>query len=398
MSDPGQQSAVALQYVPLEVKDFSGGMTDFYLQGDPKRYQRALNFLVNVDKGLDLRPGSVPFDKLGNHILPESDTGNTARIDSFITYKEESALLPVRGRQVYYMDSTPAWTELTGPSGNTALGGGSPGKAISFGEWRGHQFVTTEGSAKPSKIFKDSTGAWQVRTAGLPLAASAATYTESSLLGACLRLANDIRSSMLNHMRDFSNTATLSGVVSGYLHGIQDKYSMQYLEQQTWLGTEPESNSTATPAPAATDTTTLYTLVTQLSKAYNHHAYDPILFNYHFLQQYNKSIAAVPYTAGTKGPYQAVPTTTPTTLVEAAARLDTLRTRWYWHQFAANSHDDNNSFVIQNRYRVTASKVGVADTAGILCATSNYDDFIRYVNYIKNVYNFHVTNGRTGAN
>jgi hypothetical protein len=396
MSDT-QQPAVALQYQPLEVKDFSGGMTDFYLQGDPKRYQRAENFLVNVDKGLDLRPGSIPYDDLGNHILPNSSSGNTSRVDSFITYKDESDLLPVRGRSIFYLNSTPAWTELTGPSGNRALSGGGPGKAISFGEWRNHQFVTSEGSAKPSKIYKDSTGTYQVRTAGLPLAASVPAYTTSSLLGACIRLANDLRQSMLNHMRDFSNTNPLSGVVSGYLHGYFDKYSAQYLEQQTWLGTETESNSSATPAPAATSEATLYTLVAQLSKAYNHHGYDPVVLYYHYLPYYDKSGLNSVFGAAVKGPYQAVPTTTPTTLTEAASRLDTLRTRWYWHQFAAYAHDDHNTYSILNRCRVTAPKIGVTDTAGVLSATQNYDDFIRYVNYLKNAFNFHVTDCRQGA-
>lgn len=393
-----QQPQVALQYMPLEVKDFSGGMTDYYLQGDPRRYQRALNFLINVDKGLDLRPGSVGFDALSqNHILPDSISGNTSRVDAFITFKDDSDLLPVRASALYYRNSGGIWAELTGPSGNQAFQGGYVGDAITYGEWRTHMFATSEGQVKPVKIYKDSTGTYQVRTCGLPLARSVPRYTDSSLLAKCIALANDLRSSMLNHMRDFSNTATVSGVVSGYLHGIFDKYSAQYLETQTWLGTEPESNSTTTAAAIASSTTTLYALVAALSLAYNHHAFDPVVLYYHYLPYYDKAGTNSVFGAATKGPYQAVPTTTPTTLVEAASRLDTLRTRWYWHQFASYVHDDHNTYSILNRYRLSAPKVGVADTDGILTATPNYDDFIRYVNYLKNVFNYHVTDARQGA-
>ena len=43
---------------PFEVRDFSGGLTDFYLLGDKTRYQRAANYLLTVDKTLELRYGS----------------------------------------------------------------------------------------------------------------------------------------------------------------------------------------------------------------------------------------------------------------------------------------------------------------------------------------------------
>lgn len=393
-----------LQIQPLEVNDFSGGMTDYYLQGDTKRYQRANNFWINVDKMLEVRWGSVGFDTSGNHKLARK-----ARVDAFLLFDQGQELLTVQARDVLYLNSTPAWTSLTGPSGNEALSAGEPYDAISSSLWNGHLFVASEGFGRPSRIYKDQNSAYQVRTVGLPRPQSTPVFSDTNLLASCLDLANGIRTSMISHMRDAAGLDPFNGQNNlGFLHSLPDKYSLSYIDSvQTFLATGaptfsgidlyyPGPTPVPTPAPAATDATTLYTLVQALSYAYNQHGYDPAngAFSYHSFGFYDSTQLI---SSSSLGPYEKVAVTLPETLDEAAARLNELRRKWYWHQFTPWTHHYTNNYAIMNRYRVTAPAIPTIDTDGVLSVTANYTDYLRYVNYLKNAYNVHTTNGRVGA-
>jgi len=48
---------------------------------------------------------------------------------------------------------------------------------ISHAEWNGHKIITSDAFEKPQKIYKDSTGVFRLRTAGLPKLASSPTIT-----------------------------------------------------------------------------------------------------------------------------------------------------------------------------------------------------------------------------
>src|SRR4051812_32933427 len=102
------------QQPPLEVNDFSGGKTDNFLMGGPTRYLDADNFLVTVDKKLELRPGSDLFDPI-NYVLP----GNPGRINTLFTVFNETKLIAHRGQDLFYLK--PDWTQLTGPTGNLCI-------------------------------------------------------------------------------------------------------------------------------------------------------------------------------------------------------------------------------------------------------------------------------------
>ena len=76
-----------MQIQPLELQDFSGGLTDNWFDSGPTRYQAADNFFITVDRKLQERFGTVPYDPV-NYILPVSPR----RIDGLFTYINESKI------------------------------------------------------------------------------------------------------------------------------------------------------------------------------------------------------------------------------------------------------------------------------------------------------------------
>lgn len=382
-----------LEIKPLEVNDFSGGMTDYFLQGDPKRYQRADNFWINVDKQLEVRWGSQPYDWGGHHILDRRQ-----RVDAFLLFDQEREILPVQGRDIFYAPRNQSvWSRITGPSGNEALSAGDSYYPISSGEWRDHLYVSSGGFGLPSKIFKNASGEYQVRTAGLPRSIGAPAYTESSLLAACIQLANDIRSSMIQHIKDNANTGSIiTTMVDTNLHNELDKYSLQYLETQSWsVGEFEYPGPGATAVGAATTEATLYDLVVALAKAYNHHGFDPTDGLYYHQVPYYDSSQII--SSASRAPYEVINDTEPTTLDAAAERLNEIKRKWHWHRLGVYLHDTFNRLSKIDKYPVTAPKIDTIDYEGVLAVEGNYTDYLRYVNYLKHAYNLHVTDGRVGA-
>ncbi len=373
---------------PYEVRDFSGGMTDYFLQGGPTRYQRADNLIINIDRKLESRYGSCPLDSV-NYRIP----GQPRRIDGFVHFNNERELFAQAGRDIHYLN--PNWTRLLGPTGNEVLGSGGSYTQVTYSDWNGHSFLVPNSGAIPSKIYRDKLGALQVRTAGLPKPKCVPGYTNASLLNACIALANDLRTSMVNHIKDISNTNPFGGAVAGFLHGLLDKWSLSYFETQTWFifDTEyPGPTPTPTPRPLATDQNSLFNLIEALCLAFEHHGADAFNSFYHFevLLDTGGGGSTVP----PKGPYQRLnDNTRPTTLEQAARQLDELRTKWYWHQFNVYTHAAFNDYSGMNKYRVTQPAIGTIDLDGVPKLTPNYQPFFNYVNRLKQVFNAHVTNG-----
>lgn len=371
---------------PYEVKDFSGGMTDYFLQGGPTRYQRANNLLINIDRKLESRYGSCPFDSV-NYRIP----GQPRRIDGFVHFSNEKELFAQAGRDIHYLN--PNWTRLLGPTGNEALGSGGSYIQVTSSDWNGHSFLTPTSGAIPSKIYRDKLGALQVRTAGLPTPKSTPGYTNASLLNACIALANDLRASMVAHIKDASNAGY--SPVAGFLHGFVDKWSLSYFETQTWFffDTEyPGPTPTPTPRLAATDQNSLFDLIEALCLAFEHHGAD--IFNqfYHFNIYLDTGGGGS--TVPPAGPYQRLnDNTRPTTIEQAARQLDELRTKWFWHQFTVYGHTFLNDYAGMNKYRVTAPAIGTIDLDGVPKITPNYQPFLNYVTQLKHLFNAHVTNG-----
>ncbi len=154
----------------LRVDDFTGGITDFYLNGPLNASKTLDNFLINRNRKPEERPGSALFDD-DYYQIP---AGNQ-RIAKVVPFK--SVLFQHSARNVYYVNS--GWQTLTGPSGNPFFGAGTISNYSSFSEWNGHLYATIDAYSTPRKLYKDGSSVWRTRTAGLPKLASGPTITPS---------------------------------------------------------------------------------------------------------------------------------------------------------------------------------------------------------------------------
>ncbi len=157
-----------MEGLPLKVNDWSGGVTDHYLNGPLNRSQRLDNFLINRNKKPVERSGSDIYDA-DNVQIP---AGNS-RIGKIVYF--DSVLFQQSARNVYYV-SAGSFATLQGPvDSNPVFGAGTVASQVSVAEWNKHLLVTTDTYSSPRKIYKDGSGDWQVRTLGLPALASSPT-------------------------------------------------------------------------------------------------------------------------------------------------------------------------------------------------------------------------------
>ncbi len=419
---------------PLEMRDFSGGITDNILQGEPTRYAKADNFLIRVDKKLEERD---PFNVIDNtnYRLP---SGDQAANGSY-TLLNESTLVMQSSRNLYTIDPvTHIWDVIKGPSGNEAIQGGDATAQNTFGEFQRQAYFTNDGGVgglgtNPSKIFRNTNNTWVALSAGLPRAFVAAPFSTVSLLASAITLANALRASFVSHFSDAVHTGTFStngaptngtptkGSDAVSIHFNQDLYSLSYLASQTLTGYPDAPFPVPTPAAAATDLTSLLALVNALTGAYTYHVKDAaagingntvtafgvtgVAFSqYHFnIGVWGFSIGgagSLKYTKGPAGPHAQLNSTVAiTTLIDAVDRLNDLRQKWKWHRKAIYTHsptNDPNQFDI---YRVNVPKITtVSLTSTYPPITPDFTDIYNFVNGIKAMYNDHATNGGIGVN
>lgn len=141
------------------INDFTGGMTDFFLDGAKEEYQKAENFLLTPDKKLSTRPGSrIEADNI--YQIP---SGNR-RVGAMFTYDDDDVMFIQSERNIYSRTASGLQT-LANP--NPALGFNELTNFISYAFWNHHTFVVSDSLTKPVKLFKTGSN-YIVRTAGLP--------------------------------------------------------------------------------------------------------------------------------------------------------------------------------------------------------------------------------------
>lgn len=158
-----------IQTQPLEVNDFSGGITDFYVNGRPNQAQVADNVVILNNRSLLMRSGSVVDDTL-NDLIPSG----TNRIGDLINFNFNSHLLVQSEKEIFYRNPS-AYTTLAGPTGNDAFNVGTDADHISYAQWHGHVFLTNLAFANPIKIWEDTVV--RLAQAGLPALASSPVVT-----------------------------------------------------------------------------------------------------------------------------------------------------------------------------------------------------------------------------
>lgn len=387
----------SLELKPLEIGDFSGGLTDNFLKGGITRYQAAENFLLTVDHKLEQRNGSIIYDAVYNRI-----PSNSRVADLFLAINDQY-LLAHNSRSIY---NTLNMAPIVGPSGNPAMGEGDIYANLSHSEWQRQTFITNDQvvSSFPSFLYRDTSNAWLAKTAGLPRVYAQPVYNSVSLLSTAITLANSIRTSMLSHANDYDPAHTAP---TGNLHTQLDKYSLSYLTAESFSVGDPQypgPSPTPTPAPAATDQASLFTLVGAMALFYLNHVVNeyllttqnPIrLVTYHGNNLFHNLPAYCGPAAGL------ISYSPPTTMAQAAAQLDDLYTKWKWHRLAVNTHSYTNDYVGINRYPVTASKINlILDSQGnpqfdqaAPVPVPNFTSLYTYANKLAMIYNAHAGSG-----
>lgn len=266
---------------PLEVNNFSGGKTDFYLEGPINQGQEFDNFYVLKNNKIKTRPGRVLWDTTSTAQIP---SGNS-RIAALIKHVENLQLFAVNQRGLYYLDTT--WQTLTGPTSNAALSAGTTSTYHSWGDWKNHTIICNDSFTAPMKVYRDNASAYKVNNVGLP------TLT----LWGAITLANDLKSKYNAHIADVTEHTTAA-----------------------------DSTNTITSANAY-DLESLITLVTELVTDYTAHNADaehgtPWL--YHAAQNGSTHVLSS--------------TTAPLTLTECNTLLDDLKSKFNAHDADGTSH------------------------------------------------------------
>jgi hypothetical protein len=359
---------VPVQMQPLDIEDFSGGLTDNFFDGGPTRAADIHNFFVTVDKRLIERDGTIPYSP-SNCIMP----GPPRRVDTLITFINETQLLVNQGRSVFSLPSVgsnPTWTEILGPSGNAALPVGGQYSIVTHGEFQRQLYLASDAQGIPSRIYRDQNLAWQVRTAGLPRVDAGPNFTNSSLLIACITNVNALRASFLLHIQDAAGS---SGITTVNLHTFVDTVAYALVN----------------PVPAAFDAPSVYALVYALAQAFSeHNLLSEGIANFHMqpTDVYGNNLMFAPL-----APLNS--TAMPTDLVTAAAMIDDMYQKYYWHQLAINLHGTaNNTYSQMNRYIITNPKIGVVNLTGVQAPTitPSLQDYFNFVNGIQCLYNGHL--------
>ena len=403
---------MAFDFKPLEMDDFSGGITENVLQGDPRRYLSADNLVLTVDKNLIERQGFVPFSSTGTIIA----AAPSQRINGLYAVRNEGELLAQVARSFYYLSSG-AWTPIVGAAGGEALSGGDSNSQTTLSEFQKQIYITNDGAngangCLPSKIYKDTTNTWTAKTAGLPRAFSTPNLTDGQLLSLCINNANALRTSMIAHMSDAGTAAFTypNSVAPGQLHYNADFVALSYLQAQVYptinvFGVTLPSPQ-PTPALAATDEASMYLLVQALNNAYTAHIADAmanavsnvatttLIFHQQFANPPDFPAFATPFTKGPGAPLNSPGT--PKTHTIAATMLDDLWQKWNWHRKAVNTHDQQNNPGVFDKYAPVGAKIGtVYLTPSAPTITPNFQDILNYGNNLRFIYNYHVS-GITG--
>lgn len=259
---------------PLEIKDFSGGQTDNYFQGEVTRAEKLDNLLVAIDHKLVSRNGS----------LVKPNAKKSARINSIKNFNSFTEL--VYSSEGHFYDEN--GVEIFGPSGNEAFVGATADAVYTSADLQGHLILACDEILQPQKIYRDEAGDLQVRNVGLPKVSRAKT-SDADLLTACLAAANSLRTNFLAHINSAEHLdnerdgtginypiATQQPVTSTKAHWSVDRYALCYFQGVSFLPPPLawQPNTIPTPAPAATDYTTLVNLIEALSLAFEEHRLD----------------------------------------------------------------------------------------------------------------------------
>lgn len=347
----------------LTFDDFSGGLTERTVPGNPSKYQTADNLLIDTDKSLYSRPGFEIFSSTAYQL------GAVERVARLVNFNNDSELIAAQNKNAYYI-SGGAWTSLLGPTSNNPFNTNTATSLISEAQWNKHLYLASNSGDPVIKLYRDSGNTLRLRTAGLPTPTLPDVYTDAAAkLAAAIVLAEDIKAMLHAHVNDFG--------VSPAAHLSKD--------------TTTDTALDALSSPTTLNELIAYAIV--LRTNYNLHVADTFLNK--TAQNYHNEVAnpagGSDYTSDGLLNLQ-TDSTLPTdgninTIEEVVRLLNDLRNRYNWHVVAPITH--NNATQTSVGWGANTVATGTIDLDATTPTIANVAPLIRYVNYLKAEYNSH---------
>jgi hypothetical protein len=164
---------MTIQTRPLEVTDFSGGITDYFIDGSPMQAERMDNLIITPNKKAQTRPGSQLF-------VAEQIPLGEFRINALALFNDEIIAFSQRRA---YRNNGGVWEEIEGPPSSGIFPDGDANSMNSITEWQGHLFLANDAYSSIQKMYVDEFGNYQVRNAGLPEIPSGVSITNPPGVG-----------------------------------------------------------------------------------------------------------------------------------------------------------------------------------------------------------------------
>lgn len=160
----------------LEVEDFSGGVTDYYLNAPLNKSKTCDNLVIIQYPGIG-KPFTRPGCQLYSSAAPQIPAG-AQRISTSFIYKQK---LHVQSSKKLYYFNAGAWTTVSGPTGNDAFDGASTSTYFTYSHWNYHTLLAHSGRSYPQKVVVNASNVPTIMEAGLPkLVSSGITITPAA--------------------------------------------------------------------------------------------------------------------------------------------------------------------------------------------------------------------------
>jgi len=255
---------MALSGQRLEIEDFSGGLTSDFSVNAANKAEILDNVIPTHDKKLLQRWGSEIYDDTS------TQPANATPVSKLFSFEE--SLFAIANQYLYYFST--AWTGITGPTSNPGAGIAFNDSVFSLSEWNSHMFFVSDELAKPSKLYKDEDGAFQVRTAGLPAIPATESTPRPTFDAELVTLVNLIKTRLVQHLNNNNGFGTIL-----LFHTATDSSALSKIGDD------------------CTDFDTAVVLLNELAEAYRIHNNDYIggVYTLHFLER-DGQVNFVPFT------------------------------------------------------------------------------------------------------
>lgn len=148
----------------LEIEDFSGGVTDYYLNAPINKLRRCDNFTLVQYPG-----AGKPFTRPGSSLYAASQIPPGAqRISTCYLYRD--IFFAQSANRLYYL-SGGAWQTLLGPTGNNSFLLATTASVFTYSHWNHHTLLANSALQRPQKVYLNASTVPVLVEAGLPKAA-----------------------------------------------------------------------------------------------------------------------------------------------------------------------------------------------------------------------------------